>query len=92
MLVCRRPGCGGMNPTKPPLTPSPPPYFASSSAQLHSSSPTYLQTAQKNLSSLSPPNPLLPGVQNVTTPAMWKQLAKTGYKMRQEEPEEDIMD
>eukprot|EP00973_Karenia_brevis_P053599 7448216-Karenia_brevis.AAC.1 len=69
MLVCRRPGCGGFNPTKPPPpTPSPPSYYASSSHVL-ASSPTYLQTAQKGLSSLAPPNPLLPGVQNVTTPS-----------------------
>eukprot|EP00973_Karenia_brevis_P037689 5200478-Karenia_brevis.AAC.1 len=79
MLVCRRPGCGGLNPTKPPLTPSPssPSSYFAPSAQLHSTSPTYLQTAQKNLTTHAPPNPLLPGVQNVTTPSMWKQLAKT---------------
>eukprot|EP00973_Karenia_brevis_P045347 6282024-Karenia_brevis.AAC.1 len=44
MLICRRPGCGGQNPTKPVL--APPPYHPSSSHLLSSSS-SYLQTLQK---------------------------------------------
>eukprot|EP00973_Karenia_brevis_P057993 8073383-Karenia_brevis.AAC.1 len=87
MLICRRPGCGGQNPTKPQL--APPPYYPSSSRSLPHS-PTYLQTAQKSLASSLPPNPLLPGVQSVTTPAMWKQLAMTGFQVKQESEEEQM--
>eukprot|EP00973_Karenia_brevis_P000693 98039-Karenia_brevis.AAC.1 len=75
MLTCRRPNCGGHNPTKAPMVPSPKSGPASSVISPTSSSPSYSFVVQQPPSS-PPPNPFSSQIQSVTTPAMLKNIAR----------------
>eukprot|EP00973_Karenia_brevis_P087764 12173218-Karenia_brevis.AAC.1 len=74
MLTCRRPNCGGHNPTKSPLVP---PSKSGPAAVISptSSSPSYSFVVQQPPSSL-PANTYSSQIQSVTTPAMLKNIAR----------------
>eukprot|EP00973_Karenia_brevis_P029663 4091683-Karenia_brevis.AAC.1 len=90
MLTCRRPNCGGHNPTKPPLdVPPANPNQGSASSVIHpcSSSPSYLHVLQQP--SISPSSSTFsPGIQQVATPAMLRNIARLGYQHPASSPED----
>eukprot|EP00973_Karenia_brevis_P031642 4363133-Karenia_brevis.AAC.1 len=77
MLTCRRPGCGGHNPAKPPLDVSPASGQQSSNV-IQPCSSSYLFALQQQPS--SPTTTFSPGIQQVATTAMLKNIAKLGYQ------------
>eukprot|EP00973_Karenia_brevis_P003569 495894-Karenia_brevis.AAC.1 len=78
MLTCRRPNCGGCNPTKAPMVPSPPQGRAAPLGSHSSASPSYSFVVQQPTTS-QPPNPFSTQIQSVTTPAMLKNITRLGF-------------
>eukprot|EP00973_Karenia_brevis_P046674 6475149-Karenia_brevis.AAC.1 len=88
MLTCRRPNCGGCNPTRPPLVPQPKPGTAAVISPI-ASSPSYSYVVQQPTSS-SPASAFSSGIQAVTTPAMLKNITQMGFKLAGTADQEDV--